>query len=139
MADNRHTGMIEIRKGKLSDSENIVELQLRMAQETKGLQFDRNVVSKGVRGVFEEPTRGLLDCGGKRQGHGSVFGNTGMERLAERNGAVDTFTLCHSRGARTRGVQKTVLEFGKAGGAVAGAGRDTSLCGQAKQVGTKSV
>ncbi len=50
--------MIEIRKGKLSDSENIVELQLRMAQETEGLQLDRNVVSKGVRGVFEEPARG---------------------------------------------------------------------------------
>ena len=50
--------MIEIREGKLSDSENIVELQLRMAQETEGLQLDRNVVSKGVRGVFEEPARG---------------------------------------------------------------------------------
>ncbi len=58
MTDNRHTGMIEIRKGKLSDSENIVELQLRMAQETEGLQLDRNVVSKGVRGIFEEPARG---------------------------------------------------------------------------------
>ncbi len=58
MADNRHAVMIEIREGKLSDSENIVELQLRMAQETEGLQFDRNVVSKGVRGVFEGPARG---------------------------------------------------------------------------------
>ena len=58
MADNRHAVMIEIREGKLSDSENIVELQLRMAQETEGLQLDRNVVSKGVRGVFEEPARG---------------------------------------------------------------------------------
>ena len=50
--------MFEIRKGKLSDSENIVELQVQMAQETEGLQLDRNVVSKGVRGVFEEPARG---------------------------------------------------------------------------------
>ncbi len=50
--------MIEIREGKLSDSENIVELQLRMAQETEGLQLDRNVVSRGVRSVFEEPARG---------------------------------------------------------------------------------
>ncbi len=58
MTDNRHTGMIEIRKGNLSDLENIVELQLRMAQETEGLQLDRNVVRKGVRGVFEEPARG---------------------------------------------------------------------------------
>ena len=58
MADNRHAGMIEIRKGKLSDSENIVELQLRMAQETEGLGLDKTVVSKGVRGVFKEPARG---------------------------------------------------------------------------------
>jgi len=50
--------MIEIREGKLSDTERIVELQLQMAQETEGLQLDRNVVSKGVRGVFEEPARG---------------------------------------------------------------------------------
>jgi GNAT superfamily N-acetyltransferase len=50
--------MIEIRKGKLSDLERIVELQLRMEQETEGLGLDRNVVSKGVRGVFQEPARG---------------------------------------------------------------------------------
>ena len=47
-----------IRKARLSDSEYIVELQLRMAQETEGLQLDRHAVRKGVRGVFEEPTRG---------------------------------------------------------------------------------
>ncbi len=50
--------MIEIRKGKLSDLECIVELQLRMAQETEGLRLDRDVVSRGVRGVFQEPARG---------------------------------------------------------------------------------
>lgn len=50
--------MIEIRKGKLSDSERIVELQLQMARETEGLELDRRVVSEGVRGVFEEPARG---------------------------------------------------------------------------------
>jgi len=50
--------MIEIRKGKLSDLECIVELQLRMAQETEGLGLDRDVVSRGVQGVFQEPARG---------------------------------------------------------------------------------
>ncbi len=50
--------MIEIRKGRLSDLERIVELQLRMAQETEGLRLDRDVVSRGVRGVFQEPARG---------------------------------------------------------------------------------
>ena len=58
MADNRHAGMIEIRKGKLSDSEHIVELQLQMARETEGLGLDKTVVSRGVRGVFQEPARG---------------------------------------------------------------------------------
>ncbi len=38
--------------------ERIVELQLRMAQETEGLRLDRDVVSRGVRGVFQEPARG---------------------------------------------------------------------------------
>ncbi|MHC4691744.1 MAG: GNAT family N-acetyltransferase [Planctomycetota bacterium] len=50
--------MIEIRKAKSSDSERIVELQLRMAQETEGLALNRDVVIKGVSGVFQEPARG---------------------------------------------------------------------------------
>ncbi|HUU18091.1 MAG TPA: GNAT family N-acetyltransferase [Sedimentisphaerales bacterium] len=50
--------MIEIRKGKLGDSEHIVELQLQMARETEGLGLDKTVVSRGVRGVFQEPARG---------------------------------------------------------------------------------
>jgi GNAT superfamily N-acetyltransferase len=50
--------MIKIREAIPSDSERIVELQLRMAKETEGLELDRNIVIKGVRGVFEEPARG---------------------------------------------------------------------------------
>jgi GNAT superfamily N-acetyltransferase len=50
--------MIKIRKAKLSDAEHIVELQLQMAQETEGLGLNKDVVSKGVRGVFQEPARG---------------------------------------------------------------------------------
>ncbi|MHC4110390.1 MAG: GNAT family N-acetyltransferase, partial [Planctomycetota bacterium] len=50
--------MIEVHKAKLSDSERIVELQLKMAQETEGLELNRDVVSKGVCGVFQEPARG---------------------------------------------------------------------------------
>jgi hypothetical protein len=50
--------VIEIRKAKSSDSERIVELQLRMAQETEGLELNRDVVIKGVSGVFQEPARG---------------------------------------------------------------------------------
>jgi GNAT superfamily N-acetyltransferase len=50
--------MIEIRKGKLSDAERIVELQLQMAYETEGLRLDKTVVTKGVQGVFRKPSRG---------------------------------------------------------------------------------
>jgi L-amino acid N-acyltransferase YncA len=50
--------MIEIRKGKLSDAERIVELQLQMAYETEGLRLDKTVVTKGVRGVFQKTNRG---------------------------------------------------------------------------------
>jgi len=50
--------MIEIRKGKLGDTEHIVELQLQMARETEGLGLDKTVVSRGVQGVFEELARG---------------------------------------------------------------------------------
>ena len=58
LADDGLGSMIKIRKGKLSDSERIVELQLQMAQETEGLELDKTVVSRGVRGVFQEPARG---------------------------------------------------------------------------------
>ncbi len=58
MADDRLGSMIKIRKAKSSDSERIVELQLKMAQETEGLELNRDVVSKGVCGVFQEPARG---------------------------------------------------------------------------------
>ncbi|MHC4543798.1 MAG: GNAT family N-acetyltransferase [Planctomycetota bacterium] len=58
MADDRLADMIKIRKAKLIDSERIVELQLKMAQETEGLDLNRDVVSKGVCGVFQEPARG---------------------------------------------------------------------------------
>ena len=50
--------MVKIRKAKLSNSQRIVELQLQMAKETEGLQLDRDVVSKGVHGVYQEPARG---------------------------------------------------------------------------------
>jgi GNAT superfamily N-acetyltransferase len=50
--------LIKIRKGKLSDAERIVELQLQMAKETENLELDRSVVIKGVRGVFEQSARG---------------------------------------------------------------------------------
>jgi ribosomal protein S18 acetylase RimI-like enzyme len=50
--------VIEIRKAKSSDSEHIVELQLKMAQETEGLELNKDVVTKGVRAVFQHQAHG---------------------------------------------------------------------------------
>ena len=50
--------MIEVRKAKSSDSTRIVELQLKMAQETEALELNKNVVTKGVRAVFRHPAHG---------------------------------------------------------------------------------
>ncbi|MHC4911565.1 MAG: GNAT family N-acetyltransferase [Planctomycetota bacterium] len=50
--------MVEVREGRLSDLERIVEFEVLMAEETEGLKLDKDVVTKGVRGVFEEPSRG---------------------------------------------------------------------------------
>jgi GNAT superfamily N-acetyltransferase len=58
LGDDRLGGMIKIRKAKSSDSERIVELQLKMAQETEGLELDRDIVNKGVRAVFQHPAHG---------------------------------------------------------------------------------
>jgi GNAT superfamily N-acetyltransferase len=58
LTEHYFVGMINIRKARPGDSQRIVELQLQMAKETEGLELDRNTVIKGVRGVFDEPTRG---------------------------------------------------------------------------------
>jgi ribosomal protein S18 acetylase RimI-like enzyme len=50
--------MIEIRKAKPDDLEYIVELQVQLARQTEALELDREIVRQGVRGVFDEPTRG---------------------------------------------------------------------------------
>ncbi len=50
--------MIKIRKGKPGDINHIAELQIQMARETEGLKLDKEVVSRGVRGIFRKPARG---------------------------------------------------------------------------------
>ncbi len=51
--------MVEVREGRLNDWEHIVEFEVRMAEETEGLALDKDVVTKGVRGVFGQPARGV--------------------------------------------------------------------------------
>ena len=50
--------MVKIRKAKLGDTERIVELQQKMAQETEGLRLNKKIVARGVRAVFRKPEYG---------------------------------------------------------------------------------
>jgi GNAT superfamily N-acetyltransferase len=58
LAKGSYAEMVEVREGRLNDWERIVEFEVRMAEETEGLALDKDVVTKGVRGVFEKPARG---------------------------------------------------------------------------------
>ena len=58
MANDRLRCMVKIRKAKLGDTERIVELQQKMAQETEGLRLNKKIVARGVRAVFRKPEYG---------------------------------------------------------------------------------
>lgn len=49
---------IKVREAILEDAEFILESQVLMAQETEGLALDPALVNKGVRAVFEDPSKG---------------------------------------------------------------------------------
>jgi len=50
--------MITIRKAKPSDAETIINFQQKMAWETEEMTLVPGIISKGVIGVFEDPSRG---------------------------------------------------------------------------------
>lgn len=50
---------MQIRPAVTDDASTIVRFQVQMAMETEGITLDTDVVSKGVNGVFEEPSRGI--------------------------------------------------------------------------------
>jgi GNAT superfamily N-acetyltransferase len=50
--------MISIRKAKPSDADTIIDFQQKMAWETEELILVPEIISKGVKGVFEDPSRG---------------------------------------------------------------------------------
>lgn len=50
--------MIIIRKSKPEEWPLIVGFQLLMAEETEGIQLDKNELTKGVLSVFEQPEKG---------------------------------------------------------------------------------
>ena len=49
---------MEIRPGRREDAADIVDFQIRMAEETEGIALDRPTVEKGVQAVFEDPRKG---------------------------------------------------------------------------------
>lgn len=51
--------MISIRKAKINDAETIISFQLAMAMETEDLALNKEVLSAGVKTVFEKPLKGL--------------------------------------------------------------------------------
>jgi GNAT superfamily N-acetyltransferase len=60
--------MITVRKATLKDAPAIIDFQLKMARETEKLALDTETVTKGVNGVFEDPSRGqyyVADDSGK--------------------------------------------------------------------------
>jgi len=50
--------MITIRKARTSDAQSIIDFQQKMAWETENMHLPAETVTKGVNGVFEEPSRG---------------------------------------------------------------------------------
>jgi GNAT superfamily N-acetyltransferase len=50
--------MIIIRKANQSDAPFIADFQIKMAWETERMNLDPDVVIKGVKAVFEDPSRG---------------------------------------------------------------------------------
>jgi GNAT superfamily N-acetyltransferase len=50
--------MIDYREGTPSDVSLIVDFQVAMARETEELDLDRSILTDGVQGVFDDPSRG---------------------------------------------------------------------------------
>lgn len=59
---------LEIRPARPGDAGAIVEFQIRMARETEGLELDLPTVTRGVRAVFDDPSKGeywVAEAGGR--------------------------------------------------------------------------
>jgi GNAT superfamily N-acetyltransferase len=50
--------MLTIRKAQRKDAETIIDFQQKMAWETEEMKLAPDVISKGVNGVFDDPSRG---------------------------------------------------------------------------------
>lgn len=51
--------MIQIRRAKLEEAEQVANYQVLMAEESEGMVLDYQTVLKGARAVFEDPKKGF--------------------------------------------------------------------------------
>jgi GNAT superfamily N-acetyltransferase len=49
---------VQVRPARREDASTLVEFQLRLAEESEGMTLDRPTVGRGVRAVFDDPTKG---------------------------------------------------------------------------------
>ena len=76
-----------IRLARPEDTDAIVDFQVRMARETEGMELDLPTVTRGVRAVFEDPSKGQYWVA---ESDGRVIGSlmTTYEWSDWRNGTV---------------------------------------------------
>ena len=55
---NQVISQIIVRGAQESEADAIVDFNLAMARETEGLELDKDTLAKGVRGVFQDESRG---------------------------------------------------------------------------------
>jgi len=79
--------MIQVRRARRSDADDITEFQRRMAFETEGVRLDPPTVRRGVRAVFDDPAKG---CYYVAEENGRLLGCTLVIREWSdwRNGSV---------------------------------------------------
>jgi GNAT superfamily N-acetyltransferase len=51
-------GTIAVRRARAEDAATLIDFQHRMARETEEIELDPGTLSRGVAGVFAEPSRG---------------------------------------------------------------------------------
>ena len=64
---------ITYRRAVSDDTNTIVDFQIAMARETEGLELNREICAKGVKAMFDDPSRGEYFVGVK---NGSIVGST---------------------------------------------------------------
>lgn len=81
---------ILVRPAVAADASILVELQLRMARETEGLELDPETLGRGVRAVFADPRKGRYWVAESADTPGHIAGGllTTEEWSDWRNGVV---------------------------------------------------